>query len=79
EQKGRAEGGARILLEQLTVRFGAVPAKVSERVHAADEATLSRWAVRVLSAPTLKDVLDEESGKAAPARKPAARRRARGG
>ena len=69
ERKGREagerEGRARMLLEQLGARFGAVPAKVRARVVAADEAMLSRWSIRLLTAPTLAAVLDE----AAPAKK----------
>jgi hypothetical protein len=55
-----------VLLEQLRARFGPVPAKVSAKVQAADAATLSRWAVRVLTAPSLKDVLADDGGKSSP-------------
>jgi hypothetical protein len=48
---------------------------------AAGEATLSRWAARVLTAPTLADVLSKAragvSAGASPARRPAASKRAR--
>jgi len=83
EEYGR-EGGARVLLGLLAARFGAVPAKVRSRVLAADEKTLSRWSVRVLTATTIDAVLDETASKpaakkAAPARRPAARKRASAG
>jgi hypothetical protein len=48
---------AAILLQLLEKRFGAVPAKARAKVEAADEATLSRWLLRVLDAPSLEDVL----------------------
>jgi hypothetical protein len=60
-------GRAQMLLELLRARFGPVPAKVSAKVQAADEATLSRWAVRVLTAPSLKDVLADNGRKTSPA------------
>ena len=70
EREGRAAGEragrAATLLELLAARFGAVPAKAKARVLAADEKTLSRWSLRVLTAPTLAEVLDEgEPGKRA--------------
>jgi hypothetical protein len=81
ERKWLAQGRAEMLLQQLTLRFGAVPAQASARVMAANKATLSRWAARVLTAPTLADVLDEEpvaaSAGASPARRPSASKRAR--
>ena len=72
ERKGRTEGQAQMLLKQLTIRFGPVPAKEKARVKAADEAALSRWAARVLTAPTLAEVLDEDRAGASPARRPSA-------
>ena len=66
-----------MLLELLAIRFGAVPAKVSAQVMAADEATLSRWAARVLTAPTLENVLDEDRVGPSPARRASASKRGR--
>jgi hypothetical protein len=71
--EGRKEG----LLDQLRARFGRVPADAEARVLAAKEATLAQWSIRVLTAPTLEAVLDGKAKKAAPARRPAARKRAR--
>ena len=68
-RKGRAQGRAQILLDQLAARFGRVPANVSARIMAANEATLTRWALRVLTAPTLEDVLDEGPAQAPPAKR----------
>ncbi len=64
----RNEGRAATLLAQLKARFGPVPAEAKARVLAASEATLARWALRVLTAPTLEAVLDGRPRKAAPAR-----------
>ncbi|WP_437682514.1 Rpn family recombination-promoting nuclease/putative transposase [Sorangium sp. So ce131] len=79
--RGRAEGRAQTLLELLTARFGDVPAEVSARILAADEAALVSWTARVLTAPTPEDVLgdgDASTGApTAPPRRPAARKRAR--
>ena len=77
ERRGQTKGRAQMLLEQLAIRFGSVPAKVSAQVMAADEAALSRWAARVLTAPTLENVLDEDRAGASPARRPSASKRAR--
>jgi len=56
--EGRREGEAEVLLRQLQVRFGPLPADVTARVTAADMVTLLRWSERVLSAPTLDTVFD---------------------
>ncbi|MDI1444430.1 Rpn family recombination-promoting nuclease/putative transposase [Polyangium sp. 6x1] len=57
--EGRMEGQARLLRRLLTVRFGALPASARARIAKADEATLSRWGVRLLTAETLDDVFGE--------------------
>ncbi|WP_437627152.1 Rpn family recombination-promoting nuclease/putative transposase [Sorangium sp. So ce1151] len=75
--EGRAQGRAQTLLELLAARFGEVPAEVSARILAADEATLVTWTARVLTAPTPEDVLGDDGRRASPARRPAARKRAR--
>ena len=75
--EGRQEGAAKVLLLQLKARFGAVPADARARILAAKEATLARWSLRVLTAPTLDAVLGGKAKKAAPARRPAPRRRPR--
>jgi len=81
-KEGRREGGANLLLGQLASRFGAVPEEVRMRVLAADERTLSRWSLRLLTAPTLDAVFTARkppAKKAAPARHPPARKRATAG
>lgn len=54
--EGKAEGRADLLLRQLDARFGPLPIAVVARVHAASAADLERWALAVLSAPTLAAV-----------------------
>ena len=76
-KKGRAEGRAKALLEQLTARFGSVPADIKAKILAAKEPTLARWSLQVLTAPTLDAVLGATAKKPAPARRPAARKRPR--
>jgi hypothetical protein len=62
EQRGarraKREGEARALLRQLAARFGSVPAAARARIVEADEATLARWSIRVLSEPSIDAVLD---------------------
>jgi len=69
------EGRKKMLLDQLAVKFGAVPAAARARIRAADERTLARWSIRVLSEESLDAVLDaappKRSRKAARASKPA--------
>lgn len=74
ERKGRVEGVARILLTLLAARFGAVPAEAKARVLAATEPTLTRWSLRLLTAPTLEAVFAGAGAKSA-AKKPTASRR----
>jgi hypothetical protein len=56
-RKGRTEGRAEILLKQLAARFGSVPTEAKAQVLAAKQPTLDRWALRVLTAPSLQAVL----------------------
>lgn len=69
----RLEGRAETLLDLLTARFGSVPAGARARIAAANEATLKRWSLRVLTESTLDAVLDspapKRTKKAAPASK----------
>ena len=81
ERKGRREGRAQTLLELLAARFGPVPAEAKAQILASTEATLARWSLQVLTAPTLAAVLGSAVTKpakaAAPTRRPSARKRAR--
>ena len=80
ERRGERKGRVKALLQLLEARFKAVPPDVAARIEAADEATLARWTVRVLTAPTPEGVIDDSSEDAgrgeAPTRKPATRKRA---
>ena len=80
-REGRVEGAAEMLLMLLAARFGQVPAEAKARILAAKKPTLTRWSLRLLSAPTLEAVLSGTSTrvakKASPARRPATRKRAR--
>ena len=82
--EGRVEGAARMLLALLTARFGAVPADARERILAATEPMLTRWSLRVLTAPTLAAVLGSATTakpakkRSSPARRQAAGKRPRG-
>jgi hypothetical protein len=54
---GRAEGEAKLLLKQLGVRFGPLSDVTRARVEAATVEQLETWGERILSAPTLDEVL----------------------
>ena len=53
---GRREGESELLLRPLTHRFGELPAEIEARVRAANDASLERWAVRLLDATTVDAV-----------------------
>ncbi len=55
--EGEARGKAQLLLKLLTLRFGPLPDAAHARVNTAPEAELEVFAERVLTAPTLDDVL----------------------
>jgi hypothetical protein len=56
-EEGIGQGEARVLLRQLTLKFGAVPEPERARVESADAQTLLRWSERVLTADRLEDVV----------------------
>jgi len=63
EAKGMAKGvliGQRqILLSQLELRFGKVPATYRNRLDQADSDTLLEWSRRLLSAQSFKEVFEQ--------------------
>jgi hypothetical protein len=72
ERIGERNGRAQLLLKQLTARFGPVPAEAKAQVLAAKQPALDRWALRVLTAPSLRAVLGPRTRppkKTAPARR----------
>jgi hypothetical protein len=58
-QEGLQKGEAGLLLRQLERRFGALPDWATDRVRAADIATLEEWGLRILDAASLVDVVGE--------------------
>ncbi|HEV8246732.1 MAG TPA: DUF4351 domain-containing protein [Polyangiaceae bacterium] len=56
EAKGRVEGQRIVLLRQLGLKFGELPASVTERVVNAPESDLARWSEAVLTAESLEAV-----------------------
>ena len=71
--EGKRDGRVATLLEQLAARFGKLPAAAQTRIEGADEKVLSTWALRVLTAKTLAEVLDGEAAAPAPKARTAAR------
>ncbi|MFZ1576435.1 MAG: transposase [Chromatiaceae bacterium] len=59
-EQGVQRGEARVLTALVRLRFGELPDAIQKRIEAADADTLLRWSERVLTAPTLGDVLDQE-------------------
>ncbi len=57
-EQGRAQGRAEILVRQLTIKFGALPASVTARMATATDEELLNWSDRVLSAATLESVFE---------------------
>ena len=55
--EGRQEGRQDLLIEQLTEKFGSLPAWASQRLHSASAEDLHTWAKRVLQGMTLEDTL----------------------
>lgn len=55
--QGRQEALAETVAAQARRRFGRLPARVRAQIRAADEATLRKWSLAVLDAPTLQDML----------------------
>ncbi|AGA31720.1 hypothetical protein TVNIR_0005 [Thioalkalivibrio nitratireducens DSM 14787] len=55
-EQGIGQGEARVLLRQLTLKFGPLPEPVRARIESADADTLLRWSERVLSADQLDEV-----------------------
>jgi hypothetical protein len=56
-QQGEHKGQRKLLLRQLRARFGELSDAAVAQVNAADAGQLDKWAERVLSAPTLAEVL----------------------
>ena len=54
--EGEARGQARILLRQLSLRFGQVPTDVEARISSASVDDFERWAERVLTATSMNEV-----------------------
>ena len=57
-EEGIGQGEARVLLRQLTLKFGPVSESVRSRVESADAETLLRWSEQVLSADRVEDVVE---------------------
>lgn len=56
--EGTTQGSTNVLIRQLALRFGELPAGVAERIRAGTEADHLRWTERVLTAPSLDAVLE---------------------
>ncbi|HEX7476989.1 MAG TPA: DUF4351 domain-containing protein, partial [Polyangiales bacterium] len=57
EARGEARGETKVLLKQLTLKFGPLPAGIIDQVQSAPTQQLELWAERILSAKTLGEVL----------------------
>ena len=81
ERRGERKAQVRILLQQMSARFGSVPPEVSARIQSAKRSILDQWALRVLTANTPEEVVASGEVKAAQVkssrRQPATRKRTR--
>jgi hypothetical protein len=55
-QQGIQQGECKVLIRQLTSRFGHVPERVRRTIESADPDTLLQWSERVLTAQALDEV-----------------------
>ena len=58
-EEGRREERRALVIRQLTLRFGELPAAVRSRLDAADADQLSTWAERLVTASSLEEVLGD--------------------
>jgi uncharacterized protein DUF4351 len=58
ELAGALTGQRKVLVKLLTLRFGKLPEAAMSRVNAAGVDQLEAWTERVLTAPTLAEVID---------------------
>ena len=56
--EGRAEGERRVLIRQLEKRFGTLSADALQKIRQADSPTLEAWALSVLDARSIDEVLN---------------------
>ncbi len=55
-QQGMQQGSNKVLIIQLTHRFGSLPKWAEEKIHNADIKTLEKWSLKLLSARELDEV-----------------------
>ena len=56
EQKGRLANAREMLLEQIDVKFGPVPATFKQRIETGELATVQLWGRRLMKAATLEEI-----------------------
>lgn len=56
EARGKERGRAEALLEQMSAKFGPLPAAAVHGVRTADPARVRTWATRILTAATLDEL-----------------------
>ena len=55
-QQGMQQGSNKVLIIQLTHRFGSLPKSAEEKIHNADIKTLEKLSLKLLSARKLDEV-----------------------
>jgi len=58
EARGEARGQRRVLMQQLEHRFGPLSDRVRETIEQASSEKICQWALRVLSASCVEEVLE---------------------
>ena len=56
KREGKREGVCHTMVTLMQKRFGSIPKDVRQKMDDASDAQMSRWALRLLDAPTLEDV-----------------------
>jgi hypothetical protein len=59
-QQGELRGAARVVLQLLALKFGALSPEVERRVHEASKAELEAWTPRILTAASIDEVFDAD-------------------
>ncbi|MEU6581281.1 hypothetical protein [Nocardia sp. NPDC046763] len=59
EVKGRIKERAEMLIEQLSLEFGALPSQIIATVHTADLDRLRAWATRARTAGSLDEIFQK--------------------
>jgi len=58
-QQGMQQGSGKVLLRQVTKKFGGVSGDVKQKIEHADEEQLLRWSELILSAKSIAEIFGD--------------------